>query len=302
MRGIYPPAGWFADGVVDANLPRYLGFTIGSIALFLLAATLVGRRYAAVCAMLSARRSGRGFRMTAQRGADVRFALYRRELRRYFASPIYVLNTVVGPILAVVLSGALLFSGVGTFLTEFPIPIALAPRMVAFLLGLLLAMSPTTASSVSMEGRQWRLLKSLPIHTAAVAQGKLLVNFTIAAPAWALSSALAIIALRPEGGALVWLILMPAACVLFSTLLGLGLNLAFPSFGWENETTPVKQGKPVLFCMLAALLCSMLPAAATALLPARYADALGALVFALLIVASALLYRSIIRLDLRSLD
>ncbi len=299
VRGFYPPAGWFADGVIAPNLPLYLGFSLGSILFFLLAASIVGRRYHAICTMLAARRSSHSFRLTAQRRTGSLTALYRREIKRYFASPIYVLNTAVGPILAVVLSGVLLFSGVGGILADFPLPVELAPRMLAFLLGLLLALSPSTTSAISMEGKQWWLIKSLPVPAASVACSKLMVNLTVALPAWLISSALTCLALRPAGGTLIFLILLPLGYVLFSTLLGLRLNLAFPSFSWDNESIPVKQGKPVLFSMLSAMLACLLPAVAIAILPAKLADLLNLLTAALLLAASALLWRSIASFDLR---
>lgn len=302
VRGFYPPAGWFADGVTEANLPLYLGFSLGSILFFLLAATLVGRRYHAICTMLAARRSRHSFRLTAQRRTGSLAALYRREIKRYLASPIYVLNTAVGPILAVVLSCVLLFSGVGELLADFPLPIELAPRMLPFLLGLLLALSPSTSSAISMEGRQWWLIKSLPVATASVMHGKLLVNLTIALPAWLLSSVLSCLALRPAVGTFILLILLPLGYVLFTTLLGLRLNLAFPSFSWDNESIPVKQGKPVLFGMLSAMLACLLPAVAVALLPASHADLVSAITCMLLLAASALLWRSIAGFDLRHVD
>ncbi len=298
LRGFYPPAGWFGDAVAEGNAALYLAFALGSIAFFGIAAALVGRKYPAICALLGSHRTRGSFHMASQRSSAPFLALYKREIRRYFASPIYVLNTAVGFVMAIIVSAAVLFSGLGVLLDEFPIPVELVPRMAAFILAFCYTLSPTTASSISLEGRNWWLVKSLPVRSREILGSKLMLNLTLALPAWLVSTVLLCVALKPSGWIALWLVLLPLGYILFSGVLGLWINLKLPSFNWENESVPVKQGKAVFMAMLVGMASSILPAVGMALLPAQFRDFFSAAVLILLACAAGLLYRSCMRCDL----
>ncbi|MBQ8506642.1 MAG: hypothetical protein IJ466_04345 [Clostridia bacterium] len=302
LRWFYPPAGWFGDAVAEGNIPGYLAFAMGSIAFFGAAAWLVGRKYAAICGALANYHTKRSFRMTAQRSRAVLHALFRREWKRYLASPIYVLNTAVGYVLALILSAAVAFSGVGTLLDELPMPLELAPRIVVFILAFCYTLSPTTTSAISLEGRNWWLLKSLPLGNREILGGKLLMNLALALPCWLVSSVLLLAALKPAGWSGLWLALLPLGYILFSCTLGLRVNLKLPSFNWENESVPVKQGKAVLVSMLTGMAASILPALGMALLPEKFRDILSGALLLLLILAAALLWKGCLKCRLEDIN
>ena len=302
LRGFYPPAGWFGDAVNAGDWGKYLLLALASAAFFGIAAAVVGRNFRKICDRLNSHRSRRDFSMHAQKSTGVLPALYRRELKRYFASPIYVLNTAAGSVMAVLLGIAVLFTGAGVILEELPITIDLVPRMVVFILAFCYGIAPTTASAISLEGKSWWLVKSLPVSAADVMRAKLLLNLSVALPGWIISTILLLIGLKFEGMAALWLILLPPAYILFSSCLGLRINLKAPMFNWENESRPVKQGKAVGLCMLCSMACAILPGAAMVFLPAGFRDALSAVVLIGLTAGTALLYRSCIRCDLTGIN
>ncbi len=302
LRGFYPPAGWFGDAVTAGDWGTYLLFALGSAAFFGIAAGVVGRKFRSICGLLNSHRSRSDFRMTTQHRSGVLHALYRREMKRYLASPIYVLNTGVGYLMAVLLSAAVLFAGVGAILDELPVPLELAPRMLAFILAFCYSLCPTTTSAISLEGKSWWLVKSLPVDAKMVMNSKLLVNLSIALPCWAASTILLLIGLKPSGMAALWLALLPLAYVCFSGCLGLWINLKLPMFNWENESQPVKQGKAVALCMLCSMACAVLPAIALALLPATFRDACSAALLLCLLGCAGLLYRSCVRCNLGKIN
>lgn len=302
LRSFYPPAGWFGDAVSKGNIGAYMLFAVGSAAVFGAAAGIVGWKFRSICDLLSSHRSRSDFRMEAQRSTGMRKALYLRELRRYFASPIYVMNTGVGYVLAVILAAGVIVSGISTILDELPVPIELAPRVTVFILAFCYVLSPTTTSAISLEGKSWWLLKSLPVPAAEIMGSKLMVNLTIALPCWLVSTVLLFIGIRPEGIAALWLVLLPLGYILFSACLGLKINLKLPMFSWENESQPVKQGKAVLVCMLIGMAVSILPAIALVLLPASLRDVFSGMTFAGLLAGAFLLWRSCVRCNLAEVN
>lgn len=283
----YPPAAWFADGVVSLHPGSYGLFAGGSLFAFLLVALLIGRWYQSICTRLGSHAAARRFVLAPQRRRTVLAALYRRELSRYLASSVYVTNTLVGYLLCVLLSAAVLFAGLPAITAQLPLPPERVRALLPFVLAAPCALSPTTACAVSIEGRQWWLIRSLPVSDAAVLSAKLLVGLTVALPCYALAELLLCIALRPAAAELPALLLLPLAYILFSTALGLFLNLRMPVLDWESETAAVKQGRALLFTMLLGMLSVLLPAALRAALPALGGLFTAALLF--LLFAGALL-------------
>ena len=90
-------------------------------------------------------------------------AMVRRELKRYFASSIYVTNTIIGFILMAAASVALFIMGPGKLETALGYPGLITRAFPLFLAGMGALISPASCS-VSMEGKQWWIAKNDPGH------------------------------------------------------------------------------------------------------------------------------------------
>ncbi len=298
----YPPAKWFAACVRTGNLAGFLALAAGSLALFALVAGGIGSRFHAICAALSARAAGGGFVLQGQRRRSAFAALWLRELRRYAASPVYVVNTIIGGLMAVLLGlGALVALQRAPELRWMVASMGLM-RFVPFALALLFSISPSTTCAISLEGRQWWQVKCLPVGDRMVLGAKLALHLTLALPCWLVSSALLAAALRPSGLDLLWLLVVPLAYILLAGALGLRMNLAMPSFTWESEAQPVKQSRAVSFTMLAGFLAALLPVGLMQLLPAGFGRFVPAIAALGAVAGAVLLYRGCLRVELKAID
>lgn len=113
------------------------------------------------------------------------------------------------------LEGYLTMSG-GESLT---LPFSLG-NLVPFLLSLMLMMGSTTSSSISMEGKQWWIPKSLPIPARTILDSKMLVGLSLMLPAVLISGAVLVISGQTGGVNPVWLFLVPGAYACFPWYLG----------------------------------------------------------------------------------
>ena len=127
-------------------------------------------------------------------------------------------------------------------------------KIFPFLLAMMPAMMPTTSVSISMEGKQWWILQSLPVNKKDIIQAKILMNLTVVAPFYVVSELLAILAFSPSLWEVVCLLVIPAVYILFSSVAGIVINLHFPVFDWENETVVVKQSAATFFAMIIGVL------------------------------------------------
>lgn len=301
IGSIFPPAILFSNAVIGKNPIYFLLFCLMSLALSALFTALIGYKFKAICTALQGSPAKRNYVMENQNGSSQLKALYNKELKRYFASSIYVLNTSMGYILTVIMSVAALILGIDKINQMF-VGMSLPSWAFSFVLGAFFSMAPTTTCSISIEGKQWWLVKSLPISTKTVLDSKLLVNLTIALPCYLISVISLLIALKPSAFEMVWLVVLPLIYLLFSSVAGLTVNMKNPMFNWESETVAVKQSKAVLLSMLVDLVAVGAPVALLILLPQKISNLILAATAVLLIAITCMLYTQNNKIELSKID
>lgn len=292
IRRMYLPAIWFGEATVFKNFAAFLKLLGISILTFVLLIVILQRYYVTICNALQGTTAKNNYRMRSlSRNSPLR-ALWKRELRRYFASSIYVSNTVMGYILMALAPAVMLFAGhekLAEIEAMAGIP-HLIRKVMPFILAFLATLMPITSCSVSMEGKQWWIAKSLPISSKMVFDSKILVNLTVAAPFYVVSVILAVFAARPTLLEGIWIVLIPGAYILFTAVTGITVNLALPLLEWENETRVVKQSASVLICMLLGVV-SILPPVGFLFLFNGAENLMMLLTFAVILIITMVLYR-----------
>ncbi len=266
IRSTYPPALWAAEAMTQekpAMLALFLGVSIGCFLLFLEA---LRPFYGNICRLLGTRETKSNYRMKELQTKPIRRSLLERELRHYFSSSIYVVNTLMGEVLMVLLAAAVLIMGTESVESMLGMP-GITGRTMPLLLAYLPAMMPTTACSISIEGRHWWMLQTLPVTKKDISRSKVTANLLIFLPFYLLSEILLLIALRPDAMSTVCLLGMPIVYMFFGARVGLAVNEKFPLFGWENEIRVVKQSASVLVSLLVNTIAALVPFAVLAACP-----------------------------------
>lgn len=260
---LYPPAVWLGNAMLTGNVLVYLGCIIGGVLLFVAVMVLVSVRFHEICRLLYSTHAKQDYTLEHSKKNSIRKALYKREWKRYFSSSVYVTNTIIGPIMAVVFAITVLVMGVDGVQAELQLPFSIH-EVIPFLLAGIFCMMPTTCSSISLEGKEWWIVKSLPIRSKDLFDSKILLNLSLIAPAYFVAELILIFALKPTLLELVWLLLIPVVMVCFSSVFGITINIKLPLLQWENEAAVVKQSASafigglvgflfVLLCMIPVL-------------------------------------------------
>ena len=261
---------WLAMGIVTVTQALLLALTMWGIARsFLKIATATG-------SVKKVR-----FEHKAVRAQSAQRALFGKELRRFTASPNYMLNCGLGIVMLPVAGVVLLIKGgaLGQLLEDvFSGNVGVVPVLMCAAVCLLASMNDMAAPSVSLEGRQLWLAQSLPVVPWQVLRAKLDVQLVLTGVP-VLFCALCMVITLP-GGALekVLLVVVALLYTLLSALAALALGLKMPNLTWTNETTPIKQSG----CVMLALFANWF-----------YAIALGGLYFLCGKVLSAAAYLAI---------
>lgn len=288
IRRLYPPAMWLSEAMVQGKFVRmaqFLGVSFGCFFVFL---ELLQPVYGRICILLGVREVKGNYRMKGLGEKTVLGSLVERELRHYFSSSVHVTNTLVGEIMMVLLAVGVLVIGKESVEGLFGIP-GVVQRGMPILLGCMPAMMPITACSISLEGKQWWMLQTLPVSRQDIAHSKVVMNLIVALPFYLVSEALFFVALRPGWADGLSLLVMPLLYLLFSARMGLAVNEKFPVFDWDNEVKVVKQSASVFGAMLIGLASAVLPLGVLLVLPEISAYGVYAVVAAILAVATVAL-------------
>ncbi len=260
------PAWHYGLAIAEGSLTSLLLFALTAILPLTLVLYVISRSYLRILTM---KRGAPKAVYTAgpMKEGSLKAALLKKELRRFFSCPAYMLNSGLGlafmlalPVLLLVNRGILDQLMAQTSLT------GVAPETFTLLiLTMITAMNMVSAPSVSLEGKALWILKSLPVSPMDALLGKVKAHLTICLPPVLLACAATALI---QGAALPLALLMaalPALMTLMSGLLGVLLNLRFPKFDWTHEIEPVKQGIGTILTMLVSFLMVAGPAALYAL-------------------------------------
>ena len=260
-----------AEAVRRAVFPAYhLGVAIadGSAISFLIFAACAIVPFVIMCIVLSLSfvrltTGGRGARKVeyhekALREKSAQAALFRRELLHYWSSPNFIMNSSLGAIITLVLAVLLIarrsmfigaFDQLGAMLPGFE-----AGLMGAVILAALVMMNTVAAPTISLEGKNLWIVKSLPVSARGILLSKVCLHLAVTGIPAIVCSIVCIITLPMSGAAQMALtILLPISATLTFALLGVTLNLAFPRFDWINPIQPVKQGASVMISMFGGM-------------------------------------------------
>ncbi len=269
MNRIYPLTGMYVSAVRDLNWISTAIFVLIAFAALAALTWFVGHFLRQINTALTTTKSRGRFRMKKLGVSSPLMALYKKELRRYLGSVIWLFNTAFGLVLALIGVGALAIKGseglrmalVMLELTGFD------ERLIVYGLGyvgaFIVTVSCTTPCSISMEGKQLWLIQSLPASGFDVLMSKMLVSLTLTVPTSVLIGLGAGITLRMSGAEMAGVTAMALSYSVMSAALGLMVNLKSHNFDWTNEAAVVKQSAAVGIAILINMLLIVGPAVLT---------------------------------------
>lgn len=301
VNEMYPLAPLYTSAVIKGNWFSFLLFVLLSILVFILFVAVVARKFIAISSALNSQLTKSNYEIKELSQNSPLKALYYKELKRYFSSNIYVLNTSIGYLMMIALSIAILVMGVENLEKELELS-GIISKAIPLLLSAMCTITTTTISSISLEGKQWWIPKSLPVSTKAIFDSKLLVNLTLAIPCLIISVILIAIAVPLDIMGYVWLVCTPLVYNLFVAVMGITLNAKMPVFNWDNEAVVVKQSAAVFVGMLIGMASVIVPLILVFVLGNVSTNLITGVVTVVLAVITFLLYQMNNKMDLRHID
>ncbi|MCM1324894.1 MAG: hypothetical protein NC218_12335 [Acetobacter sp.] len=242
LQGVFPSIAFFFNCLAGDWL--YLLYStllgVGAIVIALVLVTLSYR-------FINQGGTGSAARKNGKLEFDKTSSLLKFEAKRYFSTPMYVFNTIIGPIFILIIP----------FL-KYIIGLPLPAFVYIGVLCLMLSMTSSSACSISIEGSKINLLKSLPIRPMKIFLNKILFNILLTLPSIVVCDILLL-----SLNSFVWfeilalICLPPVAIILFASL-GLVLNLYFPKLQFTSINEVVKQSLSVFLAIFSGLLINLI--------------------------------------------
>jgi len=202
------------------------------------------------------------YKERALKVGTVRSALLRKELGRFFSLPIYVFNSSLGAVMALIGAVALIIKGPELMLMFGAIPTLqpLIPLMMCAMLCFLATTNCITSPSISLEAKTLWLLRSMPIKASDVFYSKILASLVVTLPPLALAAVVACVVIGATPLQWLLIIVTPLLGQLLISLGGLAINLLLPRFDWLSEMVVIKQSASVMISVFGGIAVVALPA------------------------------------------
>lgn len=194
------------------------------------------------------------------------FALAKKEFKRFTSSAAYMMNGGIGVIMYIVMAVAVAINSsdivdvVEIFSAELGMPIDAKVAVPAIAIGALVLLSSTvtiSASALSLEGKNFWIIKTMPVGTRTVILAKLVPHVVISSLASVIASLVLIFSLGIEALYAVFVIVTPILANVFAALIGIMMNILMPKLEFENEMQPIKQSAAVGLTMLITMVFGM---------------------------------------------
>lgn len=251
VNRIYPLAGMYQKALTNYDIRSFLLLFVISFAAFVIYTLVVKKVFKRMNTLILTGSYHVSYKMSSLKTSSPFRALYFKELKRFFSSTLYVINTGFGIVMLTVGAIAVLFvdlnkvlgneEAAGTVINNLPVYICFC-----------IVMTCTTMASISLEGKSLWIIKSLPIAPKTVYFSKIAVNLTIISPA-VIDIIIIGIALKLGLVRTLLMLLLTVTCSVFVAFFGLIINLLLPNFSWTSETVVIKNSAATMITVFSSM-------------------------------------------------
>lgn len=245
---LYYPAGLYVNLITDFNIIDLIIFIGINILFFGLITLLLSKIYFKINSSVKSVKVGSSNKKYKIKTNKPVVSLIKKELNKFTTSPVFVTNAGFGLVLFIVgcIVVVLNFDNmVNPLANQIEMPIEQFKSYVPLALFAFIIftsfMTSITSSMISLEGKTFNILKSLPIKPYTIIMAKILTAILIMIPCILIGDIIVIAKFEIN---ILELIIILIASILFpviSETIGIIVNLKFPKMDATNDTEVVKQ-------------------------------------------------------------
>lgn len=260
----YPIGSMYTNAISNGNISTFLLFVIISITSLSLFVYVVGFKFKEINTTLLTSKTNGKYKITKLETSSVFVSLFKKEIQRYVSCSIYVFNTTFGVLAMLIGTVAIMFMGEDKIISLISSvdTYNFIKSFIPLVFASLIALSCTTGVSISIEGKNFWILKTIPVKSITIFNAKIAVNLLVTMPISIISSILLGIGLNLDFKVILLTIITSIVCCFFVSVMGIVINLLLPKLNWKTETVVVKQSMSsmmAIFCgQIPTLICGIL--------------------------------------------
>lgn len=253
---LYLPSYYYVDALKNNNMISLLKFVLISIITSLLFVYIFSSKFNKINSKLNETYKYNNYKFQELKSSKQIVCLFKKEVKRYFSSTIYVMNTFVGMIMLFIFTVAIFMLGYDKISQILEITVVkdmVFLQIIAITLFCII-IANTTSVSISLEGKNLWILKSSPIKEMDIFKSKILLNVVLTMPISIICFIILSLRLRFDIKSTILVILLISIISIFSATLGIFINLLYPKVNFTNEVAVVKRGASAIITLISNLL------------------------------------------------
>lgn len=261
MIKFYLPATLFTNALIDNNVLSILLFILINVGILFIFIMLFAKSFKKINSKMNESYQSKAFKLKQLQVSTIRQALLKKEINFFFSTYIYALNTGFGVVM-MTLACILLPINKEKFFSQIPELSSNSQEVFQFIVIMLafcISMTFITAPSISLEGKNLWILKSLPIHPLDIFRGKIRLHLVIVIPVMVVDVLILSLGMRFTLIQFLSVLSLGMTYTLFIALMGIVINLCFPKLEWKAPVVVVKQSASVLLATFAAFTFIAIP-------------------------------------------
>lgn len=182
-------------------------------------------------------------------------SLLQKERKLYFNNVTYVTNTIMFCLILIAIPMIIYFSGLKDVM-----PNEMLPLVVLLCLCTMAGSCYVSSVSISIEGKRFQNMKSMPITSSKYIWAKILFNVLLVLPFALIAGVLSACFFAGSGVvAIIAYFVLPVMSVVLSSCFGILLNLLFPKMQFSNDAQVVKQSLSGVLGMFGGMVFGAVP-------------------------------------------
>lgn len=245
------PISIFYNQLSQGEIIGFILFALISIGVGIVFVVIVSKTFIRIHEVLQSSGSKSTSKVIKIQSGTIFLSLLKKEAKLLFATPVYLMNALAGVLLG---GGALVYILIkGEGITAMIQMVPIFGYFVSLVIALVVGIFPTTVCSLSLEGKSFYILKSLPVRGRDILMAKVVFNLIINLPICILASVVTSVLFKFDIVETIINIIFPISFCLIQTVIGLWLNIKMPNFEWTNPTIVVKQSVPGFVVVFGAM-------------------------------------------------
>ena len=260
---------YVGNSIANGNALHFLYFALSAIIPSLLTFWLISHSFIKI---ITTKKSAVKikYKEKTQKSNTPFASLVKKELRKFFTTSMYMLNSGMGVIMLLIISVLVSIKApdmLNAIEVQFSdatqaVPLdlvkGLIPVCIAIASTFILSTCMVSTPSISLENKSLWILQTLPIKPSTILFAKITAHIIICVPVSIISVIIPCIAFKVDLLSTALVLLATASMGVFTAYFGMFLGLKFPKFDWVNETVAVKQGMAVFGSMFGSMLYALI--------------------------------------------